>query len=81
MTDRLYVDESFDSTIYIETFRARTRRELSRLVKAADVGSIPTGVDHDCSGRVCARYAKLLRAYRSGPEWVGIVQMQTCLDV
>ena len=77
MTDTLYVDESLDSTTYVTIFHADTRRKLSKLVKDADVGSIPTGVDHDCSGKVCAQHAKLLRAYRSGLEWVGLVQIET----
>jgi cupin superfamily acireductone dioxygenase involved in methionine salvage len=81
MSDTLYIDESFGSTTYVTIFHADTRRQLSKLVKDADVGSIPTGVDHDCSGKVCARYAKLLRAYRSGNAWVGLVQTQIHRDV
>lgn len=81
MTGTLYIDESFGSTTYVAIFHADTRRKLSKLVKEADVGAIPTGVDHDCSGKVCFRSAKLLRAYRSGPAWVGLVQCTTALDV
>jgi hypothetical protein len=81
MSDTLYIDQSFDRTVYLRIFHAVTRRQLSKLVKEADVGSIDTGVSHDCSGKVCAQHAKMLRAYRSGPEWVGVVQIETHRDV
>lgn len=81
MTDTLYLDESFGSTTYVCVFHADTRRNLSKLVSNANVGPISTGVDHSPSGKVCARYVKLLRAYRSGPAWVGLVQCTTTLDV
>ena len=81
MTDTLYIDQSFDRTVYLRIFMADTRRQLSKLVKEADIGPIDTGVSHDCSGKVCAQHAKMLRAYRSGPQWVGLVQIVTRRDV
>lgn len=77
----LAIDEDYGCSLFVVTVEADTRRELSRKVQEHNPGSIDTGCGHDCSGRVCGRYARLLRAYRVGRGWVGLVEISISRDV
>lgn len=81
MNGYLFIDEQFGSTKSVCLLDAKTRRELSREVKKRNPGPIDTGCEHDCSGRICYRSAKLLRAYKSGAFWIGVVEITVTLDV
>ena len=82
----LGIDEYLGTERCIQMVYARTRRDLSRVLKDMNPGHIPTQSDYDCTGKVCGRYARLLRAYRShyaddSHRWVGIVEVSIARDV
>jgi hypothetical protein len=77
----LTICDDYSSESAVGLIEAPTRRALSRAVQEANPGYIGTGSDHDCTGRVCGRYAQLLRAYRVGSYWVGVVVFTVSRDV
>lgn len=79
--ERLEVYDDMGTSTDIVLMRAKSRRGLSAMVRQASPGHIPTNSDYDCTGKVCGRYATMLRAYRRGREWVGVVAITTCLDI
>jgi hypothetical protein len=81
MADRLHIQDDYGTCQSIILMKAKSRRELSRLVKDNNPGHIDTGCGHDCSGRVCGQYATLLRAYRAYGQWVGVVHLSVSIDV
>lgn len=77
----LEINSDYGSEKFVTLISAASRRALSRKVQEINPGHIDTGCGHDCSGQVCGRYAELLRAYRVGAEWIGVVCIQIHRDV
>ena len=77
----LTIRDDYGSESAVIVVEAASRRALSRKVADMNPGGIDTGCGHDCSGRVCGRYAELLRAYRVRQTWMGVVYVTVLRDV
>ena len=76
----LTVYESHDGDCWVDLIEAKSRNELSKLVAErnwTDSG----GCDVDCTGRVFAASARLLRVVHAPWAWIGVVLNTSARDV
>jgi hypothetical protein len=82
MKDSIFISEQLGTLTSVISVDAPSRSALTRAVGKLDEGRIELGCGHDCSGRVCGQYAKLLKAYQiPGGSWRGVVEVTTAYDV
>lgn len=79
-SDRLMIREESDGCGWITLIKAKSRRELGRLVKARNWRQ-DTGCGTDCTGRVFSASCELLRAYSVNGSWVAVVYCFEARDV
>lgn len=74
------IREEHDVMTWVATLEAKSRRELSRKVKERNWRK-ETGCGADCTGRVFSADCELLRGYRVGNQWIGVVVCSEYRDV
>ena len=74
------IRDNNDGMAWLTLIHAKSRRELSRKVKAQNWEK-STGSGADCTGRCFAGSCDLLRAYLVGKKWVGVVYCTNSYDV
>lgn len=83
MTDSsrsMVVREDHDGSQWVMLLEAPSRRKLSSMVRERN-WSKQTGCGADCTGRAFAGWCELLRAYRVGKLWIGVVVCSEARDV
>lgn len=79
-TPTITIREDNDGSMWVDVWFAPSRRALAKMVKDSNWHD-DKGCGADCTGQIFMGTCELVRAYRVGKRWAGVVVRTASRDV
>lgn len=79
--NNLSIDNDYGSETVIKTIDSDTLLGLRRAIRELNCGTIEICSPYDCTGLVCGQWCTLIKIYKVGRGYVGVVEITTARDV